>query len=503
LSCVHRSIWESLMLPLIMKRCARQCGNTDTRSGPKCRLNPLSRFTQNDEGSIAILFGLMSIALFMMIGLAVDYGRWLTARNQTIAAADAAVLAGVRALQTNGGNQTAALILAQTYYAQAVTNRLKTTSDSINFAITDNGTAIVTTGNATIATPFMGLAGVKSLPLYHSSGADYSKAVLAVGGNGQTNVETSLILDISGSMAGSKVADLKTAATNLINIIVWSDQSQYTSKVALVPYSLAVNAGTYAQTARGSVTSGTCTTPGCQYYQFKNPSNQNVTFGISNCVSERTGTNAYTDVAPSVALVGRNYASPNNPCLSNTVIPLSSDTTMLTTKINALQATGSTGGQVGVAWGWYTLSPNWTSVWPSASRPAPYGDLTALNSMGKPKLKKIAVLMTDGEYNSPYCNGVIAQDATSGSGSTSDHINCNATNGSSYSQALTTCTNMKAAGIELYTVGFLVVDSQPARDLLSQCATDASHYYVSTDGNALQSAFQDIALKIASIYLAN
>ena len=461
----------------------------------------LRRFSYDRRGDVAILFGLMALALFMTIGVAVDYGRFIDARNQTISAADAAVLAGVRALQTNGGDQAAALDVARAYYAQATKNRIKVLNDTINFIVADNGTAILTAGNAQIPTPFMGLGGIKSLPLYHANGQDDSKAVLAVGSNANTSIETSLILDISGSMAGDKIADLKSAAADLVNIIVWKDQSTYTSKVALVPYSMAVNAGGYAQLARGSIKSGTCTSPGCQNYKFKNPSGQQNTFAISTCVSERTGTNAYTDAAPAISPVGLNYPASGNPCLKNTVLPLTNDTTSLTNQINALQASGSTGGQVGVAWGWYTLSPKWSSVWPAASVPAPYSDLTTMVK-GQPKLKKIAVLMTDGEYNSPYCNGVISKDATSGSGNTSDHINCNAPNGSSYSQSLQTCTQMKAAGIEVYTIGFLVVDSQPARDLLSQCATDINHYYISTTGDALQAAFRDIALKISSIYLS-
>ena len=125
-----------------------------------------------------------------------------------------------------------------------------------------------------------------------------------------------------------------------------------------------------------------------------------------------------------------------------------------------------------------------------------------LSMTTQPKLKKIAILMTDGEYNSPYCNGVISQDATSGSGNTATHINCNAPNGSAYSQSLTLCTNMKAAGLEVYAIGFLVVDSAAARSLLSQCATDDSHYYVSTDGDSLQQAFMDIAQKVSAVRLS-
>jgi hypothetical protein len=59
---------------------------------------------------------------------------------------------------------------------------------------------------------------------------------------------------------------------------------------------------------------------------------------------------------------------------------------------------------------------------------------------------------------------------------------------------------MKAAGVEVYTVGFQL-DSQIAIDTLSSCATDASHFYNSTSGDALRQAFRDIALKISSIYL--
>ena len=57
-------------------------------------VSALHRFSRDKRGDVAILFGLMALALFMMIGLAVDYGRFLSARNQTLAATDAAVLAG-------------------------------------------------------------------------------------------------------------------------------------------------------------------------------------------------------------------------------------------------------------------------------------------------------------------------------------------------------------------------------------------------------------------------
>ena len=48
------------------------------------------------------------------------------------------------------------------------------------------------------------------------------------------------------------------------------------------------------------------------------------------------------------------------------VMPLTSDVDALKAKINGLSASGGTAGHLGTAWAWYTLSPNWASLWPTA-----------------------------------------------------------------------------------------------------------------------------------------
>ena len=133
------------------------------------------------------------------------------------------------------------------------------------------------------------------------------------------------------------------------------------------------------------------------------------------------------------------------------------------------------------------LSPNWSSLWSSSSTPAAYG--TA-------KLKKIAILMTYGEYNTQYTSKGVDDGSSS-------FTSCpNAANGCSSAQAIAQCTAMKAKGIEVYTIGFQLGGSQIAIDTLSNCATDASHFYNSATGDALKAAFNDIALKISTLYLA-
>lgn len=56
----------------------------------------VARFNANRSGNVAILFGLIAVVLMLTIGAAVDIGRWLNARDQTLAAIDSAVLAGAR-----------------------------------------------------------------------------------------------------------------------------------------------------------------------------------------------------------------------------------------------------------------------------------------------------------------------------------------------------------------------------------------------------------------------
>jgi hypothetical protein len=172
------------------------------------------------------------------------------------------------------------------------------------------------------------------------------------------------------------------------------------------------------------------------------------------------------------------------------ITPLSSDRASLKTTVEGFSASGSTAGHIGTAWAWYLLSPEFGYLFADSSKPAAYGTTN---------LMKFAVIMTDGAYNSPYCNGVIAKDAGSGSGSASDHTNCNAPNGSSVWQAKQVCAGMKAKGVVVYTVGFDVGDDDTARDVLTSCATDTAHAFFPQTGSDLKNAFREIAQQITNL----
>ncbi|MGZ6018943.1 MAG: hypothetical protein ACXWKO_09765, partial [Phenylobacterium sp.] len=223
------------------------------------------------------------------------------------------------------------------------------------------------------------------------------------------NLEVSIVLDNTGSMSGAPMTSLQSAANQLIDLVVSDTQTPYYSKAAIVPYSNSVNAGTYVNTVRGTPT--TAPSPiaapcidavGCTKIKFTPDSGStHPTFNVSNCVSERIGAHAFDDTSYATSTVGWVYppTDGNNNCISAAIQPLTSNKTTLHNEIASLTAAGSTAGHIGIAWGWYMISPNWAPLFPSASQAVAYGT---------PHTIKAMVLMTDGAFNTTYCKGVIA-----------------------------------------------------------------------------------------------
>jgi hypothetical protein len=168
-------------------------------------------------------------------------------------------------------------------------------------------------------------------------------------------------------------------------------------------------------------------------------------------------------------------------------MPLSMQKQQLKDKIDGLEAHGSTAGALGTAWAWYMLSPKWNGVWTGQSQPGSYADVTTIQDNGRPLLRKVAILMTDGVYNTYR-----------------GWKNQNQQTISNYAKQL--CTNMKAQGIEIFTVGLALDELSTseraiAEDTLRSCGTDVSHFYSTLDVAELQTAFQDIAYQLSGVAL--
>jgi Flp pilus assembly protein TadG len=545
-------------------------------------MRSMRQFLVERSGNIAILYALLLGPMLVLAGGAVDFARRNAVQANLVEALDSAGLAIAQMDAANGPeirNLTDAARLeylkdyGRSLFHENFKHEALIENLAVDFDITSRTITPIATGTmktlilkAAFST-FNPAAAENFASMSLSSDTEITRAATG-------NTEVALVLDTTGSMAlEGRMDDLKAAAREFVDVLIRADQSQFYSKVAIVPYGRAVNLGARAEEARGAVaapstitnitrarpavvtanghgfqngervyitgvsgmtainnqtytvanrTANTfelrnasnssnidarsysaylsggaahCTETGCAYKHFINQNSSRRTFAVSTCVSERTGGSRYNDVPPATSKVGYVYVNPDgtNGCPAEPLLPLTRTKATALSTIDALSAGGSTGGHVGVAWGWYAVSPNYRSMFTGDSEPALYSDR---------EVSKSVVIMTDGEYNSSYCDGVISQSSSSGSGSSNDKINCNAPNGHSFDQALALCNSMKDAGVTVYTVGFKIVDDQRARDLMSDCASSPNHRYLAEDGAALKRHFAAIAQAISQLHVS-
>lgn len=469
----------------------------------------LARFSDDKRGSTAIMFALLIAPVMMLTGMAVDFSRMVTVKARMQTAIDAAALAGARAAQMSSTNVASLAQTAASTYYNAIPMPFAASKALSNVSTDSTQTTFTWTATSYVQTPFLSIAAmIKSRPADSGAPAGCSASgwvcqkvttsatttIAAGGSNTGYNIETSFMLDITGSMAGQKITDLKSAAADAVDILVWADQSKYSSKIAITPFAQDVRLPTAAafQAATGSAAANASKT--YSQYSFQK-------YATQYCVAERPGNQKYTDAAPSAAngyllqawLYNGWGASCDVPA-GAVATPLTTDKTVLHNLINNLQPSGGTSGHLGTAWAWYMLSPNWNSLWPSANAAGTYDTAYNINTKtGDPKaikLKKIAILMTDGDYNQEYT-----------AGGTMTYFGGNPVNDTSSNQATALCSAMKDKGIEVYTVAFSAGGglSSSAQTLLTNCATDTSHFYNASTGDALRAAFRDIALKISTL----
>jgi len=155
---------------------------------------------------------------------------------------------------------------------------------------------------------------------------------------------------------------------------------------------------------------------------------------------------------------------------------LTTDSASIKAQINAMIAQGETYIPSGLMWGWRALDPG-----------PPFADAAAYGQ-GANSTKKIMILMTDG-FNTRSQGGNIA----------TDHEGTNSVAADAAMGLL--CTNVKATGIELYTIDYQVNNAN-AQALLQACATGSDHYFNAQDSASLQAAFNSIAGSVIKLALS-
>ena len=217
---------------------------------------------------------------------------------------------------------------------------------------------------------------------------------------------------------------------------------------------------------------------------------------------------------PSITASTSSGNGPNYSCVSKPLQRLTATQLDVTNKISSLTASGATNLHEGLMWGWRTIAPS-----------GPFGDgVSYASSSASVPTRKVLILMTDGmntwgaksnalnksDYEGPgyYTSSTTGSSrfpTTDSSGNTLLPITTSA-GGTLALDQLTreACANARAAGIEVYTVGFESSDaiSAQGKTLLKQCAGDDTHFFLATSATGLSDAFSAIGKKLNALYLS-
>ena len=375
----------------------------------------LRHFAKDESGSVGAVMVLGSITMIGAISMSLDYSRMTNTRASLSAATDAAALAAAQAPEAS--RQTIARQVFDANYRDGAVKSFTATSFR-------RGTNEVMSDDASVdvAMTLAQAIGFASAPV--------SAASEVVVGN-DADLQIALVLDVTGSMRSTKLENLKTSASNMVNTLLSRLQRTDQVKISVVPFSEYVNVGMNNRTASwlSNTADYTRTTQSCGWIW----SNGSYSWRCEDVVTQFTWSGCVGSRDYPLKVRDENYANTPVPAVHNvncaaSLWPLSANQTSILDKINGLSATGNTYIPGGAMWGWATLSPSQ----PFSEPVDPERDT-----------KRYLVLMTDGE------NTISPSYPYHDSRSTST------------ANALTAevCRNIKAADIQVFSIAFQMTNS--------------------------------------------
>jgi Putative Flp pilus-assembly TadE/G-like/von Willebrand factor type A domain len=183
-----------------------------------------ARRFRSEDGNIASFSVILFTLMVMCGGLAVDLMRYEQVRTSLAQTLDRCTLAAA-ALQ-QGLNPEA---VCRDYVEKAGLTQYLTdvrVTEGLNFR------QVEAYAMAEKPTFFAGLVGIDEFEIPGASSAEQRI----------TDIEIAMVLDVSGSMAGTKLTNMKTAAKEFVDTVLASDVEDRTT-VAIVPYNGQVNMG--------------------------------------------------------------------------------------------------------------------------------------------------------------------------------------------------------------------------------------------------------------------
>jgi Flp pilus assembly protein TadG len=498
---------------------------------------------RDERGNFAIAMALAATVIFLAAGLAVDYSKALGTKTRINNAVDAAALATARAISIGEISETGNA--AKNYFKAVFAANVGDDSfDAATYTLRD---FTIDRAKKTVSA-VISVDESLTLTRVGSGRTQQTVASRSAANFGIGALEIAMVLDITGSMGRSKLENLKAGAKLGVDELLSANTgTDIHARISLIPYSSVVNAGPLAKYVypdynepksdapvydpallrrtgvgydvaafqRPYLTSAG-DDPMCERYSSRK--NKRITkrkskihraklrywtcpppiarlpsdfvvngdgSSIDDCATDRKAPKSggrsyqYTDADPSHGMISRDSRI-GRWCPAHALVPLSSNKAQLKAALSRLRSGGSTAGHIGLQWAWYTLSHNW----------APYIDGTASdpgNLATNPELKKFIILMTDGKFNTAYADVKGRIDAAAKSVLHTGKL----------------CSNIKAAGIKIFTIGYKTPDS--ADTMLTKCASPdqngMTYSYEPNSAAELAETYQKIARLIRTIRL--
>jgi Mg-chelatase subunit ChlD len=477
------------------------------------------RFIRDPRGSIGLIFGLSLAPIMGLVGATIDYSRTSQTRNIIAMAADAAALEGAK----SKGTEAERRLIAEQLFKGNIKHLTDLDKLNTTFApVLENGVEVSyrVTVSVDVLTSFTKILGVERIPVV-------IKAEAKSGRNERLDV--AFVLDTTDSMAGDRLATLKTATTSLITEFEKSRATPDQIRVGVVPFGQYVNIGLANRTQPWLDVAA-------DYQLPDSTSCRDVRPELSRTNCRRVTIPAVPAVPPHPCTIdGRprmcggspaqparhedvcdiTYGPPQRVCTTNpgrwirwrgcvgsrnaplntldsgytTRIPGIMDVTcgseireMTTnlasarTAINGLTTRGLTYIPSGLIWGWRMLSE--------------HAPLAGRASTAEQPVRRYMILVTDG------------QNTKSASFPRHDGNSTSAANAT----MATICSNMaldKTTNVKLYTIAFQV-DDPTVKTLLETCSNqNGGKFYDAADAQQLVDSLKDIGSLMTSLRLSH
>ena len=428
------------------------------------------RFRRDARGTVGLLYAIAFIPMLALAGGVIDYVNTINQRARLQAALDAGTLAAMRSGEED---EDVLRDLVESYLRANYRNHPGVDLDLDNLQVSlernDDGVLVLSASvNAEVHMAFWRVVGINTTPIHLAAEAR----------KGRASLEVVLVLDNTGSMSGSKIAELKTAATQLVQSLADLGTEASTVNVGLVPYTSFVNVGK-EHDGEWWLDMDCCRIGGGWWWWWSSwGSSWQGVVGVRDGDLDITDGDYDTDPVPAIDsyvyygwwLMSVTKPLPVQPLLD---VTQSSNLETLTDSIDSMWASGWTYIPAGLAWGWRLLSAE-----------EPFTEGSDEETAREENISKVIVLMTDGANTCRRYGG--------------GYVECGVSSTQADARMRQLCTNIKDAGIYIITVAYDISDPG-ITELMSDCA-DMGYY--EPDTGELEETFQQIGDSIARMYLS-